>query len=73
MGLSAVLLAETTTTTGGGMEAITGGVTSLGTVVTSVFGMITDNPLLVVFLAAGLIGTAIGVFKKLKGASGGKN
>lgn len=72
MGASAVLLAETTTTSGG-MEAITGGVTSLGTVVTSVFGMITGNPLLVVFLAAGLIGTAVAVFKKLKGASGGKN
>lgn len=69
MGVSAVLLAETTTTTGGGMEAITGGVTSLGTVVTSVFGMITGNPLLVVLLSASLIGVAVGVFKKLKKAS----
>ena len=48
------------------MAAITGGVSTLTTVVGDVFQMITSNPLLCVFAAAGLLSVAIGVFRRLK-------
>ena len=40
--------------------------TTFGTVWTTTVGMITDNTYLMVFLAAGLIGTAFRIFKRAK-------
>ena len=57
---------ETVTT---GMEAILGATETITTLVGNVFDMITGNALLVVFVAAGLIGTGIGVYKKIKRAA----
>ncbi len=51
------------------MTAIVSGATTITTLVGNVFDMITSNPLLCVFAAAGLLGVGIGVFKKLKRAS----
>ena len=49
-----------------GMTEVTAGITSLGSVMTSVVGMITGNPILVLFLAASVAGLGIGLFRKLK-------
>lgn len=49
-----------------GLSAITGAVSTLTTVVGDVFQMITSNPLLCVFAAAGLVSVGITVFCKLK-------
>ena len=51
------------------MESITTGMTTLTTVVTKVFDMITGNELLAVFAAAGLVGVGIGVFSAIKAAA----
>lgn len=63
-GVSAVLLSAPAS--GGGMTEVTSGITNLGTIMTSVVGMITGNPILVLFLAAGVVGLGIGLFRKLK-------
>jgi uncharacterized membrane protein (DUF106 family) len=55
----------------GGMASVLDGLTTLTSVVGEVFSMITGNPILVVFLAAALMGVAIRMFKKLRGAAGG--
>lgn len=54
------------------MGAVTAAMSTITTVVGEVFTMITSNPLLCVFMAASLIGVGIAVFRKIKGASGGK-
>lgn len=51
------------------MSAITGATSTITTLVGDIFTMITGNPLLCVFVAAGLLGVGISVFKKLKRAS----
>lgn len=49
-----------------------GSMTTVTGLVSSVFDMMTSNPLLTTFLAAGLIGVGIGVFRSIKGATRGK-
>lgn len=49
-----------------GMAEVTAGITSLGTVMTSVIGMITGNPILVLFLASSVVGLGVGLFRKFK-------
>lgn len=51
------------------MTEILAGVETVTELVTGVFDLITSNPLLVTFVAASLIGVAIGVFGKLRGAA----
>ena len=58
---------ETVATTG--MESIISATETISTLVGSVFDMITGNALQVVFVAAGLIGVGVGVFKKIKKAA----
>ena len=53
------------------MEAIVAATTTVTTLVGDVFEIITGNPLLVVFVSIGLIGSAIGLFRRFKGASRG--
>ena len=55
----------------GDLSAVTGAMSTLTSLVNSVFSMLTGNPLLVLFLAAGLLGVGIRVFTKLRGAAGG--
>ena len=52
-----------------GMEQITAAMDTVTTVVGSVFTLITGNPLLAAFAAAGLLGVGIGVFSAVKGAA----
>lgn len=54
---------------GGTMEAITTGIGVITTLVGDVFTMITGNPLLAAFVGAGLLGSGIGVFRKLKSSA----
>lgn len=58
---------ESGTTTG--MAAVTAAVSTVTTLVGDVFDLITGNPLLVTFVAIGLVGAAIGLFRRLKRAS----
>lgn len=51
------------------METILGASETVTSLVTNVFDMITSNALLVVFVAAGLVGVGVGVFKKIKKAA----
>ena len=51
------------------MANIMGGLSTVIDLVTNVFTMISDNPLLVVYVAAGLIGVGITVFGSIKGAA----
>lgn len=52
-----------------GMETILGATDTVTTLVGNVFDMITGNPLLVVFVAAGLIGVGVSAFKRIKKAA----
>lgn len=51
------------------MDAITGAMSTVTTVVGDVFSLMTANPLLCVFLASSLVGVGIAIFRKVKGAS----
>lgn len=51
------------------MAAILAGTSTATTLVGDVFGLITSNALLCTFVALGLLGAAIGIFRKLKRAS----
>ncbi len=51
------------------MSAITAATGTITTLVGDIFTMITSNPLLCVFVAAGLLGVGIRVFRQLKRAS----
>ena len=53
------------------VSTIVSAVSTIGQLLTSLFGIMTANPLLVVFLASSLLGVAISIFRRLKGASGG--
>lgn len=53
----------------GAMESITGGMSTITTIVGDVFTLMTSNPLLCVFLAASLVGVGIAIFRKIKGAA----
>ncbi|MBQ7915965.1 MAG: hypothetical protein IJ315_04170 [Firmicutes bacterium] len=52
-----------------GMESIISGIETVTTVVGNVFTLITGNPLLASFAAAGLLGIGIGIFSAIKGAA----
>ena len=54
---------------GGDLSAITGAFSTVTSLVSTVFSLITGNPLLAVFVAIGLMGSGIGIFKRLKKAS----
>ena len=49
-------------------EAITGALTTVGTIFTQAVGMITENAVAMVFIGISLIGGGIGLFKKVKRA-----
>lgn len=51
------------------MDTIVTAMDTLPTLVTAVFSMITGNPLLTTFCAAGLLGTGIGIYKGVRRAS----
>ena len=59
---------DTTTT---GMAAILASMTTITDLVTSVWELMTSNPLLSLFLAASLLGVGVGVFRRIKRASRG--
>lgn len=51
------------------MTAITEGITVVTGLVGDIFTMISGNPVLAAFVAASLLGSAIGVFSQLKNAA----
>lgn len=51
------------------MEGITAAMATITTIVGDVFTLMTSNPLLCVFLAAGLLSIGIAVFSEIKGAT----
>jgi hypothetical protein len=51
------------------MAAVTGAISTVGDLVGGVFDIIIENPVLIVFLAAGLVGVGISIFRKLRGAA----
>ena len=53
------------------MAAILASMTTITDLVTSVWELMTSNPLLSLFLAASLRGVGVGVFRKIKRASRG--
>ncbi|MCL2605248.1 MAG: hypothetical protein FWD90_12280 [Defluviitaleaceae bacterium] len=59
--------------TGGGasgeMGLVMSAITTLTTLIGNIFTLMTSNPVLAIFLAAGLLGVAIVVFKRLRGAA----
>lgn len=52
-----------------GMEAVTAAFPTITELVTAGWTMMTSNPYLTVFLAAGLLGVGIGVLKMVKRAA----
>lgn len=58
-----------TTGSGAGMSAITTGVTDIMGVVSSMISEITSEPILAALLAAGFVGVALKLFKKIKRAA----
>lgn len=57
-------------TTSSDISAITGGISTLTTVVGDIFDIIVGNPLLVVFAASGLLMVGIRVWRRLRRAAG---
>ena len=55
----------------GNIQTVVSGVSTIGTLINTIFGIMTGNPLLVVFLASSLLGVGITAFRRIKGASGG--
>ena len=53
----------------GDLSSVVSSMDTLTSIVSKIFSMLTGNPLLVLFLAAGLLSVGIGVFKKLKRAA----
>nr|WP_325296711.1 hypothetical protein [uncultured Dysosmobacter sp.] len=51
------------------MSAVIGSMSTVTELMTSVWDMMTSNPLLTLFLAVGLIGVGVTVFKKVKRAA----
>ena len=51
------------------MAAVTAAMSSITSLVTSVWELMTSNALLTVFLSAGLLGVGVGVFRQIKSAA----
>lgn len=51
------------------MNAVMGSMSTVTQLMTSVWDMMTSNPLLTLFLAVGLISIGVAVFKKVKRAA----
>lgn len=51
------------------MESVLSGVSTAVAVVGDVFSAMTSNPMLLVYLGAGLLGVGIVIFRRLKGAA----
>lgn len=47
-------------------QAVQTALTTIGTILTSVIEMAISNPLVMIFVAGGFVGLAIGIFRKLK-------
>lgn len=60
-----------TETVATGMDAVIAAMTTITELVGSVFDVMTGNPLLTVFLAAGLLTVGISIFTQLKSATRG--
>ena len=60
-----------TETTSTGMDAVIAAMSTITELVGSVFDVMTGNPLLTVFLAAGLLTIGISIFTELKSATRG--
>lgn len=65
------VIAQVDTTTATGMNAVIAAMDTITELVGSVFDVMTGNPLLTVFLAAGLLTVGISVFTQLKSATNG--
>lgn len=52
-----------------GIAVVTGAISSVVDVVGQIFTVMTGNAYLVFFMAAGLLGVGITIFKRLKGAA----
>lgn len=52
-----------------GIAVVTGAISGVVDVVGQIFTVMTGNPYLLFFMAAGLLGAGIGIFKRLKGAA----
>ena len=52
-----------------GIAVVTGAISNVVDVVGQIFTVMTGNAYLVFFMAAGLLGVGIGIFKRLKGAA----
>lgn len=56
-------------TTNTGIAVVTGAISNVVDVVGQIFTVMTGNAYLVFFMAAGLLGVGIGIFKRLKSAA----
>lgn len=65
------VIAQVDTTTATGMNAVIAAMDTITELVGSVFDVMTGNPLLTVFLAAGLLTVGISTFTALKSATRG--
>lgn len=52
-----------------GIDVVTGAISGVVDVVGQIFTVMTGNPYLLFFMAAGLLGVGIGIFKQLKRAA----
>ena len=52
-----------------GMDAVTGAIPTVVTLVSSAFDAITSNPLTALYVAAGLLCLGIGIFSALRGSA----
>lgn len=55
----------------GGMSAVLGAFDTVTSLMNSVWELMTSNPLLTLFLAAGLLSIGVGAFRKIKSAAKG--
>lgn len=60
---------EGTASTGGDFSAVMGSMSTLSSLMTQVWNMMTSNPLLVLFLAVALLSVGVGVFRMIKRAA----
>lgn len=56
-------------TTGGGFDSVLSSFDTLGTLMSRVWGLMTANPLLTLFLAVSLLGVGVSVFRMVKHAA----
>lgn len=50
---------------GGGGMSVSGVLESVSAVISSVVGLITDNPVIAVFIGMGVVGSGVALFRKL--------